>query len=151
MALSGRDFSSNPDQPERSRTLAQQQSPAQILRALDEPLEVISYREWDVLFPEGHLSIGGGDGLNGWWEICAVQRRSSNGVTLLRFKPIAAAADALPLLALPPRPRWSGPCRVAVETALHCRRCVISAVPSGLWWIVTCRILSQNWWICFAS
>ena len=34
---------------------------AQILRALDEPLEVIAYREWDVLLPEGHLSIGVGD------------------------------------------------------------------------------------------
>ena len=36
---------------------------AQILRALDQPLDVVSYKDWDVLFPEGHLRVGvGGDG-----------------------------------------------------------------------------------------
>ena len=33
---------------------------AQILRALEQPLEVIPYRDWDVLFPEGDLRIGVG-------------------------------------------------------------------------------------------
>ena len=36
---------------------------AQILRALDQPLDVLTYKDWDVLFPEGHLRVGvGGNG-----------------------------------------------------------------------------------------
>ena len=77
---------------------------AQILKALDEPLEVISYREWDVLFPEGHLSIG--VGADGFEQVVAELRGAEAVGQWRRFaealKPIAAAADALPLLALPP-------------------------------------------------
>ena len=77
---------------------------AQILRALDQPLEVISYRDWDVLFPEGDLRIGVGS--SGFETVV----QSLRGGTVLeewrRFcdglRPVAAAADALPLLALPP-------------------------------------------------
>ena len=76
---------------------------AQILRALDESLEVMSYRDWDVLFPEGHLRIGvGADG----FEQVVQQLRGDAAVEEWRrfartLQPIAAAADALPLLALP--------------------------------------------------
>ena len=76
---------------------------AQILRALDEPIEVMSYRDWDVLFPEGHLRIGvGADG----FEQVVQQLRGDAAVEEWRrfartLQPIAAAADALPLLALP--------------------------------------------------
>ena len=77
---------------------------AQILKALDQPLELISYRDWDVLCPEGDLAVGvgtagfeavvqqlrGGAVLEEWRRFCE------------RLKPVAAAADALPLLALPP-------------------------------------------------
>ncbi|MGC6483858.1 MAG: phytoene desaturase family protein [Synechococcus sp.] len=77
---------------------------AQILRALDQPLDVIAYRDWDVLFPEGDRRIGvgsagfeavvqelrGAEARKEWQRFCAV------------LKPVAAAADALPLLALPP-------------------------------------------------
>ena len=77
---------------------------AQILRALDEPLEVIAYREWDVLFPEGHLSIG--VGADGFEQVVGELRGAEVVEQWRRFaevlKPIAAAADALPLLALPP-------------------------------------------------
>ena len=93
---------------------------AQILRALDEPIEVMSYRDWDVLFPEGHLRIGvGADG----FEQVVQQLRGDAAVEEWRrfartLQPIAAAADALPLLALPAggigeqtcrRSSWSGP------------------------------------------
>ena len=64
---------------------------------------MISYREWDVLFPEGHLSIG--VGADGFEQVVAELRGEAVG-QWRRFaevlKPIAAAADALPLLALPP-------------------------------------------------
>ena len=76
---------------------------AQILRALDEPIEVMSYRDWDVLFPEGHLRIGvGADG----FEQVVQQLRGDAALEEWRhfartLQPIAAAADALPLLALP--------------------------------------------------
>jgi phytoene dehydrogenase-like protein len=78
---------------------------AQILRALEQPLEVISYNDWDVLFPEGHLRIGVG-GL-GFERVVrrlrgeAVVREWQQFVSVL--EPISAAANALPLLALPPR------------------------------------------------
>ena len=77
---------------------------AQILRALDQPLDLISYRDWDVLFPEGDLRIGVGS--KGFEAV--VQQLRGDAVLLewQRFcevlKPVAAAADALPLLALPP-------------------------------------------------
>ena len=129
---------------------------AQILRALDEPLEVISYREWDVLFPEGHLSIGvGADG----FERVVGDLRGAEAVEQWRrfaevLKPIAAAADALPLLALPLADwmAWDPYCVVVESCFRTCRRCVISVVPSGLWWIVICRTLfSGTGWICCAS
>ena len=65
---------------------------------------MISYREWDVLFPEGHLSIG--VGADGFEQVVAELRGAEAVGQWRRFaevlKPIAAAADALPLLALPP-------------------------------------------------
>ena len=77
---------------------------AQILRALDEPLEVIPYRDWDVLVPEGHLRIG--VGATGFERLVADLRSEAVADQWRRFadvlKPIAAAANALPLLALPP-------------------------------------------------
>lgn len=76
---------------------------AQILRALDQPLEVVSYRDWDVLLPEGHLRIG--VGADGFERVVADLRGPAVVEEWRRFaavlKPIAAAADALPLLALP--------------------------------------------------
>ncbi len=54
---------------------------AQILRALDQPLEVVSYRDWDVLCPEGHCaSVWGRRGLSGWWPTCVGLRWWRNGV-----------------------------------------------------------------------
>ena len=77
---------------------------AQILRALDQPLEVISYRDWDVIFPEGHLRIGVG---SADFEAVVSDLRSPAVAQEWRsfmevLQPIAAAADALPLLALRP-------------------------------------------------
>ena len=76
---------------------------AQILRALDEPLEVMPYRDWDVLFPEGHLRIG--VGAKGFEQVVQQLRGDAALEEWRRFarmlQPIAAAADALPLLALP--------------------------------------------------
>lgn len=76
---------------------------AQILRALDQPLEVVSYRDWDVLCPEGHLRVG--VGAEGFERVVADLRGPAVVEEWRRFaavlKPIAAAADALPLLALP--------------------------------------------------
>ncbi|QNI84727.1 carotenoid isomerase protein family [Synechococcus sp. PROS-7-1] len=76
---------------------------AQILRALDEPIEVMSYRDWDVLFPEGHLRIG--VGADGFEQVVQQLRGDAALEEWRRFartlQPIAAAADALPLLALP--------------------------------------------------
>ena len=77
---------------------------AQILRALGQELEVIEYRDWDVLFPEGHLRIGVG---NADFEAVVQQLRGPEAVAewqrfMQVLQPIAAAADALPLLALRP-------------------------------------------------
>ena len=77
---------------------------AQILRALGQELEVIEYRDWDVLFPEGHLRIGVG---NADFEVVVQQLRGPAAVAewqrfMQVLQPIAAAADALPLLALRP-------------------------------------------------
>ena len=77
---------------------------AQILRALDQPLEVISYREWDVILPEGHLRTGVG---SADFEAVLCDLRSPAVAQEWRsfmevLQPIAAAADALPLLALRP-------------------------------------------------
>ena len=77
---------------------------AQVLRALGQTLEVIPYRTWDVLLPEGDLRIAVGHddfeavvrGLRGP-EVAAEWRRFVEAL-----RPIAAAADALPLLALRP-------------------------------------------------
>ena len=84
---------------------------AQILRALDQPLDVLTYKDWDVLFPEGHLRVGvGGDG----FERVVKRLRGPEAVAeWQRFtevlQPIAAAADALPLLALPASVDGIGP------------------------------------------
>ena len=60
--------------------LAQQQPLAQILRALGQELEVIEYRNWDVLFPEGHLRIGVGNAdFEAVCSSCAVLRRWRSG------------------------------------------------------------------------
>lgn len=78
---------------------------AQILRALNQSLPVISYRDWEVLLPEGKLQVGVGNdrfetlikelrglkALKEWQNFCAV------------LQPIAAAAGALPLLSMNPK------------------------------------------------
>ena len=77
---------------------------AQVLRALGQTVEVIPYRSWDVLLPEGDLRIAVGHddfeavvrSLRGP-EVAAEWRRFVEAL-----QPIAAAADALPLLALRP-------------------------------------------------
>ena len=77
---------------------------AQILRALDQPLEVIPYSSWDVLLPEGDLRIP--VGAAGFAEIVRDLRGVAAVEEWRRFgevlRPIAAAANALPLLALRP-------------------------------------------------
>ena len=77
---------------------------AQILRALGQSLEVVSYRDWDVMFPEGHLQIGVG---NDAFSAVVQNLRGSEAVAewqqfMTVLQPIAAAANALPLLALRP-------------------------------------------------
>ena len=77
---------------------------AQILRALGESLPVIPYHDWDVLLPEGALRIGVGQ------EPFAAVVRQLRGPAveaewrafLRALGPVAAAADAVPLLALRP-------------------------------------------------
>lgn len=77
---------------------------AQILRALGESLPVIPYHDWDVLLPEGALRIGVGQ------EPFAAVVRQLRGPAVERewreflraLRPVAAAADAVPLLALRP-------------------------------------------------
>ena len=77
---------------------------AQILRALDQPLEVIPYSCWDVLLPEGDLRIP--VGADGFEDVVHALRGAAAVDEWRRFgevlRPIAAAADALPLLALRP-------------------------------------------------
>lgn len=77
----------------------------QILQAIGEgDLPVVRYSDWDVLLPEGHRSIGvGRDAFE------AVVRDLSGAAAVEEWRrfvavlqPIAAAADALPLLALRP-------------------------------------------------
>ena len=77
---------------------------AQILKALDQDLPVVSYSDWDVLLPEGALKIGVGcrDFEQVVLDRCgptAVQEWRQFGEVL---EPIAAAAAALPLLSLRP-------------------------------------------------
>ena len=77
---------------------------AQVLRALGQTVAVIPYRTWDVLLPEGDLRIAVGHddfeavvrGLRGP-DVAAEWRRFVQAL-----RPIAEAADALPLLALRP-------------------------------------------------
>ena len=77
---------------------------AQVLRALNQSVEVAPYSTWDVLLPEGDLSVAvGHDG----FESVVHQLRGSAAVEEWRrfidvLRPIAAAADALPLLAMRP-------------------------------------------------
>ena len=77
---------------------------AQILRALDQPLEVIPYNSWDVLLPEGDLRVP--VGRSGFEAVVRDLRGSAAVDEWQRFseqlQPIAAAANALPLLALRP-------------------------------------------------
>ena len=77
---------------------------AQILRALDQPLEVIPYSNWDVLLPEGDLRVP--VGRSGFEAVVRDLRGSAVMEEWQRFsdllQPIAAAANALPLLALRP-------------------------------------------------
>ena len=77
---------------------------AQILRALDQPLEVIPYSTWDVLLPEGDLRVP--VGRSGFEAVVRELRGSAAVEEWQRFsevlQPIAAAANALPLLALRP-------------------------------------------------
>ena len=77
---------------------------AQVLRALDQPLEVISYRDWDVMLPEGNLRVP--VGRTGFEAVVQELRGPEVVAEWRRFaeqlQPIAAAANALPLLALRP-------------------------------------------------
>ena len=77
---------------------------AQILRALDQPLEVIPYSNWDVLLPEGDLSVP--VGRSGFEAVVRDLRGPAVMEEWRRFsellQPIASAANALPLLALRP-------------------------------------------------
>ena len=77
---------------------------AQILRALDQPLEVIPYSTWDVLLPEGDLRVP--VGRSGFEAVVRELRGPAAVEEWQRFsevlQPIAAAANALPLLALRP-------------------------------------------------
>ena len=108
---------------------------AQILRALDQPLDVVSYKDWDVLFPEGHLRVGvGGDG----FERVVERLRGPEAVAeWQRFtevlQPIAAAADALPLLALTSIRGWDWSSVEAEWTpgAASCQPSAISVVHSA--------------------
>jgi len=77
---------------------------AQILRALGQPLPVVSYTDWDVLVPEGHLRIGVG---SDDFEQMLLGLRGAEAVAEWRrfgevLQPISAAAAALPLLSLRP-------------------------------------------------
>ena len=77
---------------------------AQILRALDQDLPVVSYSDWDVLLPEGALRIGVG---SRDFEQVVLDRCGPSAAQEWRLfgevlKPIAAAAAALPLLSLRP-------------------------------------------------
>ncbi|MFM9109294.1 MAG: phytoene desaturase family protein [Prochlorococcaceae cyanobacterium] len=83
---------------------------AQILRALDEQLEVMPYHDWEVRLPEGNLRIGVGQApfaeVVGQLRGPAVEREWRAFLEALR--PVAAAAEALPLLALGPGGLASG-------------------------------------------
>ena len=84
---------------------------AQILRALDQPLDVFTYTDWDVVFPEGSLRIGvGGDGFERAVEVMRGPEVVAEWNRFTRvLRPIAAAADAVPLLALPATVDGIGP------------------------------------------
>ena len=77
---------------------------AQVLRALNQSLEIVPYSTWDVLLPEGDLSVAvGNDGFEavvGQLRGPAVEKEWRRFIDVLR--PIAAAADALPLLSMRP-------------------------------------------------
>ena len=76
----------------------------QVLRALGQTLEVVPYRTWDVLLPEGDLSVAVGD--DGFEAVVHQLRGPAAVEEWYRFmdvlRPIAAAADALPLLSMRP-------------------------------------------------
>ena len=77
---------------------------AQVLRALGQSLEVVPYSAWDVLLPEGDLRVAVG---NDGFEAVVGQLRGGAVVEEWRrfidvLRPIAAAADALPLLSMRP-------------------------------------------------
>ena len=77
---------------------------AQVLRALNQSLEIVPYSTWDVLLPEGDLSVAVG---NDGFEAVVGQLRGPAVVEEWRrfidvLRPIAAAADALPLLSMRP-------------------------------------------------
>ena len=77
---------------------------AQVLRALNQSLEIVPYSTWDVLLPEGDLSVAVG---NDGFEAVVDQLRGPAVVKEWRrfidvLRPIAAAADALPLLSMRP-------------------------------------------------
>ena len=76
----------------------------QVLWALGQTLEVIPYRSWDVLLPEGDLRIAVGH--DDFMTVVRDRCGSDAALEWQRFidvlRPIAAAADALPLLSLRP-------------------------------------------------
>jgi hypothetical protein len=105
-----------------------------VLRALGQTLEVVPYSAWDVLLPEGDLSVAVG---NDGFEAVVGQLRGSAAVEEWRrfmevLRPIAAAADALPLLSM--RRVWTGwpnCCSVGGGYCPISGRCDTSPVPLG--------------------
>ena len=77
---------------------------AQILKALDQTLEVIPYKNWDVLIPEGDLRIPLGQ--EGFESVIHNLRGPASVDEWRKFteilRPIASATAAFPLLALRP-------------------------------------------------
>ncbi len=76
---------------------------AQILRALGQSLDVLTYKDWDVMLPEGLFHVG--VGCDAFEQVVETLRGPEAVDEWQRFTdvllPIAAAAEALPLLALP--------------------------------------------------
>ncbi|GCE65894.1 NAD(P)/FAD-dependent oxidoreductase [cyanobiont of Ornithocercus magnificus] len=77
---------------------------AQILKALDQELDVIQYKDWDILIPEGKLKVSVGN--SDFENIVRDLRGHKTAAEWMHFcdilRPIAAAAEAVPLLALRP-------------------------------------------------
>ncbi len=79
---------------------------AQVLRAVDESVPVVEYRDWGLLLPEGKLTVG--VGLEPFLAVLRELRSPAVADEWARFmaalEPSCRAARALPLLALRPGP-----------------------------------------------